>query len=177
MESMELMQRVHAGDGEAFKTLYGRYSQVVYRVAFQELGDQAQSLSVVKSVFRTVYDTLRERGPIEGDFYGWLDAQTARELRLLLDDVSDPVEPTAAFPPGILHLAAGVPVFRDGVPVQAVPSAYFREVRLGAELSVHVEFSHDVPFQSATLPFADVRAAERSASVVCIVAIGESSSS
>jgi len=82
MESMELMQRVHAGDGEAFKTLYGRYSQVVYRVAFQELQDQDQSLSVVKAVFRTVYDTLRERGPIEGDFYGWLDAQTARELRL-----------------------------------------------------------------------------------------------
>ena len=66
---------------------------------------------------------------------------------LLLDDVSDGVEGARALGPGVLYLAARLPVLRDGVAVQAVAPTDLGEVRGRSRLPVHVQLSHDVPFQ------------------------------
>ena len=83
MELYALMQKVHQGDQQAFSTLYSRYNDVVFRIAWNATKNEEESLAIVKRVFRTVYLTLKDKGPYEGDFYGWLDALTGKELRHL----------------------------------------------------------------------------------------------
>ncbi len=113
MELTALMQRVHQGDKEAFKAIYAKYNEVVYRIAFDQVRDQQAALGIVKVVFQTVYQTLTERGPIEGDFYAWLDALTAKELRHLAQQRPQPPTQVPMAQP---------PVFQAR-PMAAVPAA------------------------------------------------------
>ncbi len=76
------MQRIQQGDREAFATLYARYNKTVYRIAFDATGNTQESLEIVKAVFREMYQTICEKGPYLGDLYGWLDALTAKQLRM-----------------------------------------------------------------------------------------------
>lgn len=78
MDLTALMSKIQQGDDEAFTTLYAQYNKTVYRIAFGELQDQTQALSVVKDVFREAYKTIKTKGPYAGDFYAWLDALTAK---------------------------------------------------------------------------------------------------
>lgn len=82
MDLGTLMQRIQQGDREAFATLYARYNQTVYRMAYEQTGSQQESLEIVKAVFREMYQTILQNGPYLGDLYGWLDALTAKQLRL-----------------------------------------------------------------------------------------------
>lgn len=82
MDLGTLMLRIQQGDREAFATLYARYNQTVYRIAFESTGNQQESLEIVKAVFREMYQTILANGPYLGDLYGWLDALTAKQLRM-----------------------------------------------------------------------------------------------
>lgn len=82
MDLGTLMLRIQQGDREAFATLYARYNQTVYRIALESTGNQQESLEIVKAVFREMYQTILANGPYLGDLYGWLDALTAKQLRM-----------------------------------------------------------------------------------------------
>ncbi len=82
MDLSSLMRRIQQGDRDAFATLYTRYNKTVYRVALDATHDQNEAVQVVKAVFREMYQTIRTKGPYLGDLYGWLDALTAKQIRL-----------------------------------------------------------------------------------------------
>lgn len=80
----------------------------------------------------------------------------AGQLHLGLDQLPVAVRPARAASARVLDLAAGPPVLDHRVPVHAVAPGDVGEVGLGDRLPVHVELSHDVPFQSGLLPSGDV---------------------
>ena len=82
MDLSTLMRRIQQGDREAFATLYTRYNKTVYRIALDATRDSAEAVQVVIAVFREMYQTIRSKGPYLGDLYGWLDALTAKQIRL-----------------------------------------------------------------------------------------------
>ena len=82
MDLSSLMRRIQQGDRDAFATLYTRYNKTVYRVALDATHDKDEAVQVVKAVFREMYQTIRAKGPYLGDLYGWLDALTAKQVRL-----------------------------------------------------------------------------------------------
>jgi hypothetical protein len=82
MDLSSLMRRIQQGDRDAFATLYTRYNKTVYRVALDATHDKDEAVQVVKAVFREMYQTIRTKGPYLGDLYGWLDALTAKQIRL-----------------------------------------------------------------------------------------------
>jgi Sigma-70 region 2 len=55
-EERGLIQRLTAGDHEAFETLFQRYFTTVYRQAMRLSGQQAEAEEVVQEVFLTVYE-------------------------------------------------------------------------------------------------------------------------
>ena len=67
------------------------------------------------------------------------------QLGLRLDHRPHALEGALALGPAVLHLRPLLPVFRDRVPVQAVPPRYVAEVRLGPGGPVHVQLAHHVP--------------------------------
>jgi len=82
MDLNALMRRIQQGDKEAFATLYTRYDKTVYRIALEATGNDAEAKQVVVAVFREMYQTIRSKGPYLGDLYAWLDALTAKQIRL-----------------------------------------------------------------------------------------------
>ncbi len=83
MDLSVLMRRIQQGDKEAFKTLYCRYSKTVYRIAHETTHNKEEAKRVVVAVFREALQLIKTRGPYIGDLYGWLDALTAKQVRLL----------------------------------------------------------------------------------------------
>jgi RNA polymerase sigma-70 factor, ECF subfamily len=55
-EERLLIERVKAGDHQAFEALFDRYLGPVYRQAMRLLADQAEAEEVVQEVFLTVYE-------------------------------------------------------------------------------------------------------------------------
>ncbi len=82
MDLNALMRRIQQGDREAFATLYTRYNKTVYRIALESTHNNEEAKHVVVAVFREMYQTIRSKGPYLGDLYGWLDALTAKQVRL-----------------------------------------------------------------------------------------------
>ncbi len=82
MDLNALMRRIQQGDREAFATLYTRYNKTVYRIALESTRNDEEAKHVVVAVFREMYQTIRAKGPYLGDLYGWLDALTAKQVRL-----------------------------------------------------------------------------------------------
>jgi len=83
MDLTVLMRRIQQGDKDAFKTLYSRYSKTVYRIALETTHNKEEAAAVVVAVFREARQLIITRGPYIGDLYGWLDALTAKQVRLL----------------------------------------------------------------------------------------------
>ncbi len=70
-EERGLIQRLTAGDHEAFETLFQRYFTTVYRQAMRLSGQQAEAEEVVQEVFLTVYEKAHTfRG--QSAFSTWL---------------------------------------------------------------------------------------------------------
>lgn len=66
-----LVQRVKAGDHEAFDALFQRHFPTVYRQAFRLVGNQAEAEEIVQEVFLTLYEKAKTfRG--ESAFSTWL---------------------------------------------------------------------------------------------------------
>ena len=82
MDLSTLMRRIQQGDKEAFATLYTRYNKTVFRIALEATHSADEAVQIVKAVFREMYQTIRSKGPYLGDLYGWLDALTAKQIRL-----------------------------------------------------------------------------------------------
>ena len=114
MDLSTLMRRIQQGDREAFATLYTRYNKTVYRIALDATHDSAEAVQVVIAVFREMYQTIRSKGPYLGDLYGWLDALTAKQIRLRRVMGGAPSKSVAPS-----HTAAGAPPARTS----AAPSA------------------------------------------------------
>ena len=70
-EERLLVQRVKAGDQQAFEALYRRYVSMVYRQAFKLVGNEAEAEEVVQEVFLTLYEKAKTfRG--DSAFSTWL---------------------------------------------------------------------------------------------------------
>ena len=74
---MEWIQRIQAGDGEAFQALYDQYKNLVYRTAFLMLGQAAEAEDALQEVFLKVYRSLGSYDPRKGAFSTWLYRITA----------------------------------------------------------------------------------------------------
>ncbi len=70
-EERLLVQRVKAGDQQAFEVLYRRYVSSVYRQAINLVGNEAEAEEVVQEVFLTLYEKAKTfRG--DSAFSTWL---------------------------------------------------------------------------------------------------------
>lgn len=97
MDLNALMRRIQQGDREAFATLYARYNKTVYRIALESTRNEEEAKQVVVAVFREMYQTIRSKGPYLGDLYGWLDALTAKQVRLRrMMNAGEPEKATAS---------------------------------------------------------------------------------
>jgi RNA polymerase sigma-70 factor (ECF subfamily) len=95
-EEQVLIQRVKAGDYEAFEVIFRRYVAKVHRQAFKLIGNEAETEEVVQEVFLAVYEKVKTfRG--ESAFSTWLYRLTTnvalsrlrkrrRSKEVLLDD-------------------------------------------------------------------------------------------
>lgn len=82
MDLIALMQRIQQGDREAFATLYARYNKPVFRIAYEATGSADEAVAIVKTVFKEVYQSIRENGPYTGDVNSWMDALAEKHLKL-----------------------------------------------------------------------------------------------
>lgn len=70
-EERVLIQRVKAGDYEAFETIFRQHVSMVYRQAFKLIGNEAETEEVVQEVFLAVHQKVKTfRG--ESAFSTWL---------------------------------------------------------------------------------------------------------
>ena len=70
-EERLIVQRVKAGDQQAFEVLYRRYVSSVYRQAIKLVGNEAEAEEVVQEVFLTLYEKAKTfRG--DSAFSTWL---------------------------------------------------------------------------------------------------------
>jgi len=70
-DDREAVQRVQAGDAEAFEPLVEKYKRKVFRLAYQVLRDQEEALDVAQEAFVKAYLSLRDfRG--ESRFSTWV---------------------------------------------------------------------------------------------------------
>jgi RNA polymerase sigma-70 factor (ECF subfamily) len=76
LSSEELMPMVGAGDREAFACLLQRHTDMVYRVAFRHLGNDAEAEDVSQEVFLRVWRKADNYAP-SAKFTTWLYAITA----------------------------------------------------------------------------------------------------
>ncbi|MDD3920255.1 MAG: hypothetical protein PHO41_03665 [Eubacteriales bacterium] len=79
MDRFALMERIRRGDQEAFREIFAAYRMPVYRFALEKTNDAQKARDIVKHVFSTVYESLKEE-PYYGDFSAWF--QTLAELKL-----------------------------------------------------------------------------------------------
>ncbi len=68
----QLLQRVAAGDREAFFVLYRRYVNLVYSMALRVLGDTALAEEVTQDVFLKIWQKGAMYDPSRGRFSSWL---------------------------------------------------------------------------------------------------------
>ena len=74
-EEQSLIQRVKAGDHDAFEAIFNRYVTRVYRHAFKLVGNEAEAEEVVQEVFFTIYEKVKTfQG--ESAFSTWLHRLT-----------------------------------------------------------------------------------------------------
>jgi RNA polymerase sigma-70 factor (ECF subfamily) len=63
----DLLERVGAGDGDAFEALYRRYARPVFGLALRRLGDRGRAEDAVQETFTSIWRSARsyrrERGP------------------------------------------------------------------------------------------------------------------
>lgn len=77
----ELQQRIHDGQREAFREIYGAYSRQVYALAQTALGSAEGARAVVRQVFLTLYRELMHTNS-DIDLPARLSALTNEEIRI-----------------------------------------------------------------------------------------------
>jgi RNA polymerase sigma-70 factor, ECF subfamily len=69
-----LLQRIAAGDRDAFETLYGRYARSVLGLALRRLGDRGQAEDAVQETFTSIWRAAKSYRPERGPGAPWLYA-------------------------------------------------------------------------------------------------------
>ncbi|MBN1322022.1 MAG: RNA polymerase sigma factor [Thermoleophilia bacterium] len=67
-----LIRRSRAGDQEAFRLLFERYKNLVYRTSYLTLGSAADAEDILQEVFLQVHRSLDAYDPQRGSFSTWL---------------------------------------------------------------------------------------------------------
>jgi RNA polymerase sigma-70 factor, ECF subfamily len=70
----DLLQRVAAGDSDAFEILYHRYVRSVFGLALRRLGDRMRAEDAVQETFAAVWRSARTYRPDRGPGSPWLYA-------------------------------------------------------------------------------------------------------
>jgi RNA polymerase sigma-70 factor (ECF subfamily) len=70
----ELIQRIGAGDRDAFETLYHRYARPVFGLALRRLRDRGQAEDAVQETFAAVWRSASSYRPNRGPGAPWLYA-------------------------------------------------------------------------------------------------------
>jgi len=70
----DLIQRIAAGDSDAFETLYRRYVRSVFGLALRRLGDRMRAEDAVQETFAAVWRSARTYKPDRGPGSPWLYA-------------------------------------------------------------------------------------------------------
>jgi len=109
-DDAELARRLVAGDPDALKTMYDRWSRLVYTLAARSLGDLAEAEDVTQRTFVSAWTSRAMFAPDRGSLGGWLvgiarrriaDAHEARSRAVRLEEavksqalapVADPVD-------------------------------------------------------------------------------------
>jgi RNA polymerase sigma-70 factor (ECF subfamily) len=89
-----LVQRVLAGDTDAFAPLVDRYQRVLFTVAYRMLGNRADAADVAQSAFVKAFEKLGSYDP-HYRFFSWLYRIALNEC-LNLQRARRPVEPLNA---------------------------------------------------------------------------------
>ncbi|MGH9788693.1 MAG: sigma-70 family RNA polymerase sigma factor [Candidatus Acidiferrales bacterium] len=67
-----LVRRVEAGDEAALASLYDRYANLVYSVAFRVLRDKPAAEEILQDIFYQLWRTADRFDPARGSLPGWL---------------------------------------------------------------------------------------------------------
>lgn len=68
----ELASRLASGDPAALKTMYDRWSRLVYTIAARSLGDLAEAEDVTQRTFVSAWTSRETFTPAKGSLAGWL---------------------------------------------------------------------------------------------------------
>jgi RNA polymerase sigma-70 factor (ECF subfamily) len=68
----ELVERVAAGDRDAFDELYRRYARAVHGLALRRLGDRGRAEEATQEVFTAIWRSARSYDPARGAGAPWL---------------------------------------------------------------------------------------------------------
>ena len=71
-DDVALMQAIVAGDAEAFRTFYGRYSPVAFALCLRILHDRADAEDVLADVFLELWEKSAKYDPSKGAPYTYL---------------------------------------------------------------------------------------------------------
>ncbi len=74
MSDSALLQRIAAGDRDAFETLYARYARSVLGLALRRLGDRGQAEDAVQETFTSIWRAAKSYRPERGPGAPWLYA-------------------------------------------------------------------------------------------------------
>ncbi|HVU10377.1 MAG TPA: RNA polymerase sigma factor [Phototrophicaceae bacterium] len=69
---VDLIDRCRSGEQDAFAALFERYKNLVYRIAYLTLNNQADAEDALQEVFIRVYSSLANFDPAKGAFTTWL---------------------------------------------------------------------------------------------------------
>ncbi len=67
-----LVRRVEAGDEAALASLYDRYANLVYSVAFRVLREKSAAEEILQDIFYQLWRTADRFDPARGSLSGWL---------------------------------------------------------------------------------------------------------
>jgi RNA polymerase sigma-70 factor (ECF subfamily) len=101
----ELIQRVAAGDRDAFETLYGRYSRAVFGLALRRLGDREHAEDAVQDTFTSIWRSAASYMPERGQGGPWLYTVA----RNAIVDRARARRDVTGDPPDVASLEAGPP--------------------------------------------------------------------
>lgn len=71
-DDADLMLRMQQKDGEALGSLFDRYAELVFHIAFQVLRDKGEAEELVQEVFMSVYRKCGSFDMTKGTVRGWL---------------------------------------------------------------------------------------------------------
>jgi RNA polymerase sigma-70 factor (ECF subfamily) len=97
-EEMKLLRRLHAGDEQAFETLYSRHMPPVYRYALRMTGSESDADDVVQELFLALIRNARGYDPERGGLRSYLYGLARRLIlrRLPTEPLVDEDTPEAA---------------------------------------------------------------------------------